>query len=179
MSKDYKREIREDIAETVGIQELAVYEQYNVPEKGDRKFRTEHLSCILYYLDEETPSRYRRYKYHNKLARIIERETNVSVERTDTSRVYTGFKKAELEALRSLVEEYDPSGLPEKDDVFDCVREACPPSVPDEEIRSKVESMFSHYSRQKGPEKLRRRFDAEDVETNIRLRLTVERDEEE
>ena len=173
---EFKRDIRVDIAEATGIQELASYEQYEPPETGDKKFTTPHLGYILQYLDVKKPRKFARYKYHNKLARVIEDRTGFAIDRADTSNQYSGLKKAELEVIRDVVEDHEPLGLPTREELADRVQEQYPDVGRDEAERA-GDQLLSHLERQRGPEDLRHGFTAEDVDVRRRVKLRVERED--
>lgn len=173
---EYKRNIREDIAETIGIQESKLTE-YSHPGFGDRQFTTEHIGYILQYLDVKKPRKFARYKYHNKLARVVEERTGIAIDGTDTSPQYTGFKKAELETIRDVVEDHEPIGLPSREELADHVMDVLP-DVGRDEAEKAADNLLSHLERQSGSNDLRRGFTVEDVEVKRRVRLGVERDKE-
>lgn len=171
--REYKRDIRADIADIIGLNDAVIHE-YEPPEKGDRKFRTGHLQYILQYLDEQPPRGEWRYQYHNKLARVVEESQDADIERADTKVQYTGYKKAELEAIRDAVREHEPMGLPSEQSLIDKIMAVYPETTKAEAERAASQTL-SHYGRQRGSEDLRVGFTADDVSVRRRVSLKVER----
>ena len=177
---EFKRDIREDIVETIGIQELPPIHSYDVPDSGDRKFNIGHIKFILQYLDVKPPVDTDRWKFHNSLARHVNEMMSVSregdgISHTDTAPVYTGFTKDELVLIRDAVKSYDPIGLPSAERIADRIQEEFP-KVERERAMERANQQLNHYGRQPGGDQLRVGFTAEEVVPKRRVSVRVERD---
>jgi len=176
---EFKRDIREDIVETIGIQELPPVHNYDVPEIGDRMFNITHIKFILQYLDTKPPVDIDRWKYHNSLARQVNEMMSVSregdgISHTSTSPTYTGFTKDELSLIRDAVKSHNPIGLPSAEKIADRIQEDFP-KVERERAMERANQQLNHYNRQPG-EQLRVGFTGEEVVPKRRVSIRVDRD---
>jgi hypothetical protein len=169
-----KRDIREAIAEEVGLDEVPEFKQYDKPEQGesDRTFTTWHLRMIGQYLDLNMPDR-PRYKVHNKIAHAVREITGEKVDLADTSRNYSGLKRRELAALYVAVKEHEPRGLPSQDEIAEKILEETDES---EDAAQRIAKHFlERMERYPGGEQLRHGFSIDELEVAQRTRLRVDR----